>query len=381
MTFLNRHDAALIDTTNAAIEDRRSAKSSLDLSTITNGDITTVIESKTYGAPGDVITFTLNSNNTDPPTLSENTTTKAVTINFKDNVSSTTNIETAINTSTLIKVKTTGVGANTTSGTHGPTHLYGGCDHRGFFGDMTYSLDRGDGAGVVPVWGDPVPTPHAVQVFADKFPINTVNGFSSVVAGTGASLTNTADATKGNYVSYSTGTTTTGSASRLLGGTTSPNTISWGSSSHRWRYEAVFRIPTLSNGTDTFLFLCGFTDSTTAEAVDGAYIKLDSNTDTEFQCVTSSNSTRTTTDSAVTAASGTWYRVVIQSTNDTSVDFYIVTEGTALPSTPTITNTTNIPTGTARATQFGVMVVKSAGTTARTAEISFQIGSFNRFAV
>lgn len=67
----------------------------------------------------------------------------------------------------------------------------------------------------------------------------------------------------------------------------------------------------------------------------------------------------------ITLAANTWYRLrIVVNADGTSVAFYI--NGTLVA-----THTANIPTGTARLLGFGWLLIKSVGTTARTALIDY----------
>ena len=114
-------------------------------------------------------------------------------------------------------------------------------------------------------------------------------------------------------------------------------------------FECVVFVPTLSSAGSQMCLRMGFNDTNTGAPVDGAFIEIDSNVDAQFQCVTRSNSTETRTDSGVTMNAATWYQIRIVVTNDDSVDFYVRALDTAWGS-PAATHTTNIPSGSSRAT-------------------------------
>lgn len=198
------------------------------------------------------------------------------------------------------------------------------------------------------------------EIFAEF--INALNGtpFTTAASGTGAAG-NTSIAGDSNHpgiVQIETGTTTTGrgafqsnlSTIRLGGGAAV--------------FEGLARIPTLPDGTESFAFRIGFGDSVSADMTDGVYFEL-TQADSDWQCKTANNSTRTTYDTGQAAAANTWTRLRIEVNADgTEANFYI--DGTLRA-----TISTNIPTGASR--QLGVMsgVIKSAGTTERTAQIDY----------
>lgn len=184
--------------------------------------------------------------------------------------------------------------------------------------------------------------------------------FSTVSSGTGAGVTaNSANsnATHPGTMSSSTGTTTTGRACSCYIEATA---IQFGT--YAWRSVGCFQIPTLSDGTDTFSVMIGFNDTFTGPSpVDAIAIRYQHSVNSgKFEAVTSSNSSRTATDTGVTAAAGTWYSYEINvNAAGSSVEFKI--NGSVVA-----TNTTNIPTGSSRVAGHGHNIVKSAGTTART---------------
>lgn len=197
-------------------------------------------------------------------------------------------------------------------------------------------------------------------------PGSTSAPFKSISSGTGASVAATAgDANHPGVLSCSTGTTTTGYTEVA---SDSQAAIALGSGETRVR--CVFRIPTLSDGTETFTVRAGLGDSAVAgEPTDGVFLRYTHGTNSgKFEVVTRSNGTETAGDSGVTAVAGTWYRFDATVNNDASeVSFYLKsgTDASALVAT----SSTNIPTGTARALGVQASILKSAGTTARTLEL------------
>lgn len=243
-------------------------------------------------------------------------------------------------------------------------------------GDVGIQVDDGSTASPAPAYADAVPTMRTMWWIKET--PGTANGpYTSAVSGTGAVAPVAAiDGAHSCVKTLTTGTTTTGRAARSY----APG-YCFDTGGHVFRSDFKFRIATISGATDTFNLSGGHHDALTAiDAVDGAYIKIDSNSNTAIQCVVSSNSTRTTTSSAVTLVAGTWYRIVIIVVNVTRVDFYVVAEGSAWPAAPTVTITTNIPTAAARATATGCGILKSAGTTSRTADVAYQELDHDRLA-
>lgn len=139
------------------------------------------------------------------------------------------------------------------------------------------------------------------------------------------------------------------------------------------RFEALTRVNTNSDATNTFQYLVGFWDNiASVNQVDGAYFLYDaqgvstgSASSGNWQLITSSNSVRTFTTSSVAIDNTNLQKLRIDvNASGTSVEFYIndVLVGT---------HTTNIPTGTARSFGMGAYLQKSAGTTARTVDIDY----------
>lgn len=211
---------------------------------------------------------------------------------------------------------------------------------------------------------------------ANKF-VSMIEDFdtaSSRLAGTttgsGASIVWTAaESGRVGIATLGTGTTTTGKAA--LGQLASGNigTIVLGAG-EAW-LENIVRVPTVSDATETFYVRAGFMDAASgADSTDGVYFRYTHSVNTgKWECITRSNSVETATDSGVTVVAGTWYKLLaIVNAAGTSVSFYIAT-GTAAHGAAVQTHTTNIPTTTARATGYGVTILKSAGTTSRTFDV------------
>lgn len=139
-------------------------------------------------------------------------------------------------------------------------------------------------------------------------------------------------------------------------------------------YEAAVNPTLLSTSAERYQLVIGLFDTqTAANQVDGAYFLYDeggvstgSAASANWQQVTVSNSTRTFTTTSTAVAQATWttLRIEINAAGNL-VTFYI--NGTATGTT----HNANIPTGTARATGMGILLIKSVGTTARTVDIDY----------
>ena len=169
-------------------------------------------------------------------------------------------------------------------------------------------------------------------------------------------------------ISISTGTNTNGGY-RIIGA--SMNVLEFGLG--LWRFESRLRIPTNSDATNTFQFISGFWDTTgSINQSDGIYFLYDaqgvstgSSASGNWQIVTSSNSVRTFTTTSVAIDNANLQKLRIDvNAAATSVEFYI-------NDTLVGTHTTNIPSGISRLAGSGIYLQKSAGTTARTADVDY----------
>ena len=139
-------------------------------------------------------------------------------------------------------------------------------------------------------------------------------------------------------------------------------------------YEAAVNVTTLSTSAERFQLIVGLFDTqTAANQVDGVYFLYDeggvstsSAASANWQQCTVSNSVRTFNTTSTAVSAGTWVTLRIEiNAAGTLATFYI--DGTATGTT----HNTNIPTGTARATGMGMLLIKSVGTTARTVDIDY----------
>lgn len=185
--------------------------------------------------------------------------------------------------------------------------------------------------------------------------------FSVATSGTGSNVINIGTTTTGTrlgVIAVSTGTDTTGRA----GVGTTGTALRAGVGQYRWR--ADIRVPTASNGTDTFTLYAGFTDLFTGLGTCGAYVTYTHGTNSgNLVFTTRSASTSTSTNLATTPVSATaWTSVEIQIDQDLA-HAYCYVNGVLVA-----THTANIPISTEL---FGAFtnIVKSAGTTSRTCEL------------
>jgi hypothetical protein len=199
----------------------------------------------------------------------------------------------------------------------------------------------------------------------------TVAGSSLVMtnaSGTGASFTTFAAAAStmtgyAGVVTGSTGTTTTGWAS--LGSGNYANLFRFdGTTKVIWMTKLY--IDTLRNGTDDYRITVGFGDNVGNGALpaDGAYFLYDS-VSANWQYVTANNSSRTTAVSTVAVNALTTYILEVEF-DGTGFNFYI--NGTLVNGSPVTTNT---PITSGRETSHGIVITKTAGTTARTVNVDW----------
>lgn len=180
-----------------------------------------------------------------------------------------------------------------------------------------------------------------------------------------------------NAASFETGSTSTGSASALrqVG-------LQASASSGLLSYEATFSLPILSDVTNTYMFVCGLQNTVSGTLSSaGAFVRYTHGTNGgRFEFVTANNNVKTIVDTGITVVAGNYYHVRCTITNDGSASCYIKTTysgGTwhddGIWGTPTVTNVTNIPSGSANKVTGLCAIVKSAGGTSRLYKLGFQL--------
>lgn len=207
---------------------------------------------------------------------------------------------------------------------------------------------------------------YQTTVFEDFYNGASGSAIAATTSGTGAAVAGfTSDAANHPGIAeMTTGTDTTGRAGVLSSG------LSLRLGGGTLDMSCSVQIPTLSDGTDTFIFRVGLIDLTSGASTDGVYFEYAQATDTKWQTVTANNSSRTATVTGTTVTAGQWYNLRLNvNAAGTNVDFWIdEVAGTA--------HTANIPTASGRVTGIGAGIVKSAGTTARTALIDYLAFSY-----
>jgi len=174
-------------------------------------------------------------------------------------------------------------------------------------------------------------------------------------AASGGSNSNVAGvANHQGVIEYTLGTSTTGSASYRQ--TTVNNLLG---NSWYWRFDCIYKVVALSDGTNTYTLRIGFIDSGSAESTDGVFLRYtDSVNSGNWVCVTRSNSTESTSNSSSAVQTSNYQRAtIIVNPAGNLARFYI--NGTQIGSDIT----SNIPTGSGRQCGPGFMFLKSAGTT------------------
>lgn len=190
----------------------------------------------------------------------------------------------------------------------------------------------------------------------------------AINSGSGSGSSSTASTASGlvGLLQTSTGTATSGYG--YVG--TGSSTLSLGGGI--WEFEVdVERLSALCDGTNSYALLVGFFDTQSADQTDGVYFLYDSigvstgsASSDRWQCVTASNSTRTLTETSTdVSTSGAKLHIGIDA-DGTHAYFYIDESLVA-------THITNIPTGAGREMGFGWMLIKSAGTSARTMNVDY----------
>ncbi len=212
--------------------------------------------------------------------------------------------------------------------------------------------------------GTPIPLPTVGLYYLDHFVQTSANAggasfMATAISGAGTSVSITSRPDRYGIVTLSTGTAATGRATVQSAATGLPGP----------GFTTVMRcavgrlsVPILSTAVEKFMVIAGFTDNPSGAANDGAYFTLDSDTATDYQCVTSVGGVRTTVASGLSPNAGEEHDLEVTLTASSAI---FTIDGVQVANI-----NTNLPTS---ATPFGVMIsaVKSVGTTARTADADF----------
>jgi hypothetical protein len=185
---------------------------------------------------------------------------------------------------------------------------------------------------------------------------------TNTLTGAGAGVAVLSSAGLGNHmglIKMQTGTTTTGSAQQVTNAAYQPFRFDAAS----YTFEFVAKIPTLSDGTDTFAVGMGLADMDAGVPIPpqatlgGAYFRYTHGTNSgKWEAVTATlPASLTATDTGI-AADTSFHRYTIKVIQSGSVLFYI--DGVLVA-----TNSTNVPTTVAANLHWRIN--KSAGTTTR----------------
>ncbi|MFA6567732.1 MAG: hypothetical protein WCS96_05925 [Victivallales bacterium] len=216
---------------------------------------------------------------------------------------------------------------------------------------------------------DAVIDPRTFSYFFDDFETATTTGIVWTAGNTGTTIGNQTVATvtptdnAQGVLTFSTRTAANGGSSLYR----SQTGLILGKG--EFTFETRVKVNALSTAAQEFAFAAGLHDSplnTAKNAVDGVYFIYDRLVSgTNWQCVTSNNSTRTTTNSGVLVTAGDWVRLeAVVNADGTSVTYYIDDMSVA-------TITTNIPTAAGRVTGSRILLLKSAGTQAKTVSVDY----------
>lgn len=236
---------------------------------------------------------------------------------------------------------------------------------------LTFATTGLAGTGLTPYWdgtdwqeGDYRDEPRWRWVVTDDFTAGstTCGTAGSNFVGTGTACTISGDGTHPGLILMG----TDGSGSRITLNAT-PNIIVFGSSTGNYCAEWNVRIPVLGASTRDFIFRVGWGEFTTlgngTDEVAFLYDRL-ANGNNWFG-ETRSNGTSTLTNLNVAVPSNTFTRLkACVNATATSANFYI--NGTLAASA-----TTNIPSGTARATSLGAQCLPNTGAQIYTCDLDW----------
>ena len=181
------------------------------------------------------------------------------------------------------------------------------------------------------------------------------------ITGTGASVDSVPVTETGVFGVWqlTTGTTTTG-ASGVSTGDFSAFSLGQGSVT----FEGYIKIPTLSAVGEEFIFRVGFGDIVNGLPVDMVGFEYDRLTSVNWRTRCRSNSVSSTSTTSTAVGTG-WTRLkIVVNAAGTSADFFIGGSNVG-------TIATNVPAGVGRELTIIASIVKSAGTTARTAKLDY----------
>lgn len=217
--------------------------------------------------------------------------------------------------------------------------------------------------------------PRSMTYFVDDFRGGTGAGTASglfalnwrgIQNGTGATLvavTTNEDDTHIGVVQFATGTTNTGRAAIGLQPSTSALcAVTWGTSFDLYQ-EWLIRIPTLSDGTDTYALRIGYGhDLGAGDFANGVYFEYLHTTSANWLLVANLATARTVTTSSTAVAAGAWLRLGIRKASGSNTATFEV-NGSSIG-----TVTTGFPT---LPIDPAMKLEKSVGTNSRTVLLDY----------
>ena len=210
----------------------------------------------------------------------------------------------------------------------------------------------------VELWDECLSTPSTT---VGTGPLGFIGG--QVSSGAAPALTTTPDNGSFGVWQFSTASATASTSYAIQDGTTLTSLRLGGGA---FVYETRIRIPTLSDGTNTFTASTGIANNAPAFATSDVCFKYTHGTNSgHWTLETKNNSVATTADSGIAVVAGTWYRLRAEiNAAGTSITYYI--NGSSVG-----TITTNIPTASGRELCAAMDITKSAGSTARTLLVDY----------
>lgn len=194
------------------------------------------------------------------------------------------------------------------------------------------------------------------RAYTDCISNVATNEFAYIVSGTGAAFS-TAAIGSDNVVGImraALGTTATGRAAIVP---SNAGVLRFGLGVAT--FDISMRLVNLSDATNTYTCRTGFIDSATGESTYGVFLRYTHGTNGgRWQAVCRTNNVETAVDTGVAAAANAWLDAVI-TVNAAGTSAAFTVNGALVA-----TITTNIPSATGRKTGYGVMALRSVGTTA-----------------
>jgi len=205
-------------------------------------------------------------------------------------------------------------------------------------------------------------------------PSQGLGAWKNSFAGTGAARTTLTGQPSwfSGAASIETGTTSSGSFALTLA---SDPAMAVGPGSGVLTYKGTYKVPVLSDATDTFIIAIGPNDNSNGTlVVDGVFIRYQYNVNGgRWQLVARDNSSEVTDDTGVTVSTDDFISVMVRVTGDTLAEGWVrvIKSGAGAYSDDGVWGaahasiSTGIPSGLAREFQAGPAILKTAGTTSR----------------